>query len=84
MFCDELSKALRNYQIINNCTLVSMARKCGCSHHKMGYLMGAYNTKGYKHCDSVKVDSKLEDGLRMMGIHIKVVTDGGDIQEDKE
>lgn len=50
----------------------------------MGYLMGAYNTKGYKHCDSVKVDSKLEDGLRMMGIHIKVVTDGDDIEEEKE
>ena len=26
MFCDELSKALRNYQIINNCSLVLLRK----------------------------------------------------------
>lgn len=72
MFSKELAKALLKYQINTNCTLTSMARKCGISHHKMGYLMGVYNTDVYKRCNSVKVDSKLEDGLRLMGIKIKI------------
>ena len=75
MFADELSKVLLAYRQKHNCTLVSMARMCNMSHHKMGYLMQLRKLSSYKECNSVKIDAGLEDGLRMMGIKIKIEAD---------
>lgn len=41
----------------------------------MGYLMQLRKLSSYKECNSVKIDAGLEDGLRMMGIKIKIEVD---------